>query len=43
MAYGIILMAIVIALALTISLIERVKDREGELRKFILWKGVAGG
>jgi len=43
MAYGIILMAIVVTLALTISLIERVKDSEGELRKFILWKGVVGG
>jgi tungstate transport system permease protein len=43
MAYGIILMTIVIALALTISLIERVKNTEGELRKFTLWKGVAGG
>jgi tungstate transport system permease protein len=43
MAYGIILMTIVVVLALTISLIERVKNSEGELRKFILWKGVAGG
>jgi len=43
MAYGIILMTIVIALALTISLIERAKNTEGELRKFTLWKGVAGG
>ncbi len=43
MAYGIILMAVVIALALTISLIERVKDREGELRKFIIWRGWSPG
>lgn len=42
MAYGIILMAIVIALALTISLIERLKDEEGDLRKFILWRGLGG-
>jgi tungstate transport system permease protein len=42
-AYAIILMIIVIALALTISLIERLKDNGGELRKFILWKGIAGG
>ena len=43
MAYGVILMAIVIALALTVSLIERVKDERGEIRKFILWKGLFGG
>jgi tungstate transport system permease protein len=43
MAYGIILMTIVVVLALAISLIERVKNTEGELRKFIRWKGVAGG
>lgn len=43
MAYGIILMAIVIALTLTISLIERVRDEKDELRKFILWKGIGGG
>jgi tungstate transport system permease protein len=43
MAYAIILMAIVIALALIISLIERVKSSEGELRKLILWKGLTGG
>ena len=39
MAYGVILMAIVIALALTVSLIERIKDERGELRKFIFWRG----
>jgi tungstate transport system permease protein len=39
MAYGIILMAIVVVLALTVSLIERVKDERGEIRKFRLWKG----
>jgi tungstate transport system permease protein len=43
MAYGVILMAIVIALALTVSLIERVKDERGELRKLILWRGLFGG
>jgi tungstate transport system permease protein len=42
-AYGIVLMAIVIALALTVSLIERIKDERGELRKFILWRGLFGG
>jgi tungstate transport system permease protein len=34
MAYGVILMAIVIVLALTVSLIERVKDERSEIRKF---------
>ena len=43
MAYAIILMAIVIALALIISLVERVRSSEGELRKLILWKGLTGG
>jgi tungstate transport system permease protein len=43
MAYGIVLMAIVIILALTISLLERVRKSEGELHKLILWKGVTGG
>ena len=43
MAYGVILMVIVIALALTVSLIERIKDERGELRKFILWRGLFGG
>ena len=43
MAFAIILIAIVIALALTISLIERIKDERGELRKFILWRGLFGG
>jgi tungstate transport system permease protein len=42
MAYGIILMTIVLVLALTISLIERVKDERGELRKFILWRWFLG-
>ncbi len=36
MAYGIILIAIVIVLALTISLIERLKDEEGNLSKIYL-------
>jgi tungstate transport system permease protein len=43
LAYGILLMVIVVTLALTISLIERVKDSEGELRKLFLWKGLTGG
>jgi tungstate transport system permease protein len=43
MAYAIILMVIVVVLALAISLIERVKTEGGDFRKFILWKGVAGG
>ncbi|HEX7483176.1 MAG TPA: ABC transporter permease [Candidatus Bathyarchaeia archaeon] len=43
MAYAIILMVIVIALAVTISLVERVKDERGEIRKFILWRGLFGG
>jgi tungstate transport system permease protein len=43
MAYGIILMVIVIALALTVSLIERIKDERGEIRKFIWWRGLFGG
>lgn len=42
MAYGIILMAIVITLALIISFIERVKDENGEIRKYIWWKPWAG-
>ena len=42
MAYAILLMAIVLALALTISLVERIKNEEGELRKFILWRGLGG-
>ena len=43
MAYGVILMAIVIALALTVSLIERLKDTGGDVSKFIWWKGWFGG
>ncbi len=42
-AYGIILMVIVIALALTVSLIERIKDERGELGKFVFWRGLFGG
>ena len=41
-AYGIILMVIVIALALTVSLIERIKDERGELGKFVFWRGLLG-
>jgi tungstate transport system permease protein len=43
MAYGVVLMAIVVTLALTVSLIERIKDERGQLRKFILWRGLFGG
>jgi tungstate transport system permease protein len=43
MAYGIILIVIVIVIALTISLVERLKTEEGELRKFVLWRGLGGG
>jgi tungstate transport system permease protein len=43
MAYGIILMAIVLALALTISLIERVKSDDRPFNRFFLWRGLAGG
>lgn len=42
MAYAIILMAIVIALALTISLIERVRQEEGLRSKLALWRGLGG-
>ncbi len=42
MAYGVILMVIVIALALTVSLIERIKDERGELGKFVFWRGILG-
>ena len=38
-----VLMVIVVVLALAISLIERVKNEGGDFRKFILWRGVAGG
>jgi len=43
MAYGVMLMVIVIALALTVNLIERIKDECGEIRKFIWWRGLFGG
>jgi tungstate transport system permease protein len=42
MAYGIILMAIVIVLALTISLVERVRQEEGLRSKLALWRGLGG-
>jgi tungstate transport system permease protein len=41
-AYGVILMVIVLALALTVSLIERIKDERGELGKFVFWRGILG-
>ena len=43
MAYAIILMAIVIAVALTISLIERVRQEEGLWGKLSLGRGLGGG
>jgi tungstate transport system permease protein len=42
MAYAILLMAIVVVVALTISLVERIKNEEGERRKLILWRGLGG-
>jgi len=43
MAYGIILMVIVVVLALVVSLIEHVKDERGESLKLIFWRGRFGG
>jgi tungstate transport system permease protein len=43
MAYAIILMAIVILLALTIALIERVRSEDRPLNRFFIWRGLAGG
>ncbi|MGD0644846.1 MAG: ABC transporter permease [Candidatus Bathyarchaeia archaeon] len=43
MAYAILLMAIVIAVALTISLIERARQEEGLWGKMSLWRGLGGG
>jgi tungstate transport system permease protein len=42
MAYAIILMAIVIALALTISLIERLRQEDGLGYKLHFWRGLGG-
>jgi hypothetical protein len=42
MAYAIILMAIVVVLALAISLIEHEKNEGGDFRKLIFWKGLGG-
>ncbi len=42
MAYAIILMAIVIALALTISLIERLRSEDSSWSKLIFWRGSGG-
>ena len=42
MAYGIVLMAIVIALALTISLIERLRQEDGLGYKLHFWRGLGG-
>jgi tungstate transport system permease protein len=43
MAYAILLMAIVIALALTISLIEQVRQEDGVWGKLSFWRGLGGG
>ncbi len=43
MAYAILLMAIVIVLALTISLVERVRQEEGLWGKMSFWRGLGGG
>ena len=42
MAYGLILMVIVITLALTISLIERVRQDNDLKSKLIFWRGLSG-
>ncbi len=42
MAYGVILMAIVIVLAVVISLIEHIKSNEYNWSKFTLWRGFGG-
>jgi tungstate transport system permease protein len=42
MAYALILMAIVVALALTISLIERVRQEEELWGKLSFWRGLGG-
>jgi tungstate transport system permease protein len=39
MAYGVILMAIIVALALTVSLIERVKNQDLPWNKLYFWRG----
>ncbi len=39
MAYGVILMAIIIALALTVSLIERIKNQDLPWNKLSFWRG----
>jgi tungstate transport system permease protein len=39
MAYGVILMAIVIALALTVSLVERVKNEDVPWNRLSFWRG----
>jgi tungstate transport system permease protein len=38
MAYGVILMAIVIALALTVSLIERIRNEDVSWKNFSFWR-----
>jgi tungstate transport system permease protein len=42
MAYGIVLMAIVLILALIISLIERLKQEDGLRAKLSFWRGLGG-
>ncbi len=39
MAYGVILMAIIVALALTVSLIERIKNQDLPWNKLSFWRG----
>jgi tungstate transport system permease protein len=43
MAYGIILIAIVIALALIIALVERIRSEDRPLTKLMMWRGLGGG
>jgi len=43
MAYGMILMAIVIAIALAIALFERIRSEDWPSSKFFMWRGMAGG
>jgi tungstate transport system permease protein len=42
MAYGIILMAIVVVLALIVSLIERLRNEDMGLNRLIFWGGLGG-
>jgi tungstate transport system permease protein len=42
MAYALILMSIIVVLALTISLVERVRKEEVSWSKLIFWRGIGG-